>query len=157
MTLCRCGSPLGKDFWPRCQPEVLVLSPLGEKYQTHGRMTPLMWKIRPLARRIAQPVHNSDVSLLVFARQIGNIRFGLHRASGATTPEEKILSTQTRIYPCLAPKAASRKHPTCERPALLGFWTSLRSSHGTRTISMTAPYQKPRRAGQMSHLLGPLV
>ena len=100
-------------------------------------MTHLMWKVYPLARRIVQRDHNSDVSLLFFHWQIGNIRFALHRANNATTSKGQTFRTGGRL--CLN---FGRR---CDHLMVLG------------TTSMAAPSRRSAKAGQMSHSLGSLV
>ena len=96
-----------------------------------------MVKISPLARRVAQRDHNSDVSLSHFTQQIGYIRFALHRASDATTSKGQTF--RTRGLFCLN---FGRR---CDHLMVLG------------TTSMTAPRRRSGIASQMSHSFGPLV
>ena len=100
-------------------------------YQRPLRMTHLMWKVCPLARRIVRRDHNSDVSLSSFHWQIGYIRFALHRANDATTSKGQRFHTRSRL--CLN---FGRR---CDHLMVLG------------TTSMPAPRRRSGKTGQMSH------
>ena len=94
-------------------------------------MTHLMWKVCPLARRIVQRDHNSDVSLSHFTQQIGYIRFALHRANDATKSKGQTFRTGGRL--CLN---FGRR---CDHLMVPG------------TTSMAAPNRRSGKASQMSH------